>query len=103
MPDRLIMTKDLDDQSRVRLSLTQLWTIIVAVAGATFVIAGGLYDVKGEQRALRADVTAGLEALRELKGDRNETLREWSKWRQSVDESNYRQDGELRDLRRTYR
>lgn len=104
------MTKDIDDQSRVRLSLAQFWGIIVAVAFATFVVAGGLYDIKSEQVAARNELAlyrqttesktdALFRAVYEIRDDRAEKTREWGAWRYGVDRTDQRQDNDIQTIR----
>lgn len=103
------MTKDIDDKSRVRLSLAQFWGIIVAVATATFVVAGGLASIRAEQTALRTDLASYREradaqfavvnqTLSDVRSDRAESKREWGQWRSVVDQNNTRQDTEIHQL-----
>jgi hypothetical protein len=81
------------------------------VAVATFVVAGGIYDVRSEQKAVRQDllidrerhnlfVQSNIEALREMRMERTEFLREWTSWRASLMEANVRRDTEIQYLMR---
>ena len=101
---------DLDtEQTRVRLSLAQLWSIIGAVAVGTFMVAGALNAIRSEQSALRSDFayyrlqaeqqfSATTGALAELKADRAEAVKEWTAWRHQKDAKDIEQDSALRLL-----
>lgn len=106
------MTKEIDDKSRVKLSIGQFWGIIVSVASATFVIAGGLWDIKAEQAKLRSElilyraqsdsqIQINTKTLAELKAERADALKDWNAWRFNVNEINVRQDSEIRSLQRS--
>lgn len=104
------MTKDLDDKSRVHLSLAQFWSIMAAVAAATFVVSGNLNAIRGEQIAVRSEISAHrerndtqiigiMQALREMKNDRLDSMKEWAVWRSQVDQANSRRDAEIHQLK----
>lgn len=82
------------ETTRVRFSLAQFWAIIVALVASGFVVGGGLHMI-------RSDLAALTTAQREMKAERAESLRDWSRWREEKNRSDAQQDFRITVLEST--
>ncbi len=93
-------TRDLDDRSRVRLTIPQLALIIGAIFTGTSGICATLFSLREDLKVAQLETRNSMESMR---AEASATLREWQSWRARVDDINRTQDQDLQKILRAGR